>query len=92
MLSLSYTAGERFALLIAEANAPDDAAIRLIVDGNGFNLGIDTVRLGDTTFDHLEKVVLAIDEQVSELLTDMKLDVEVTGDQPRLVLIEKLQE
>ena len=87
MLALSYTASEHLDLLLAEANAPDDAAIRLVLEGDGFSLEIDTARPGDTTFDHAEKVVLAIDEQVSELLADMKLDVKVTGE---LVLIEQL--
>ena len=89
MLALSYTASEHLDLLLAEANAPDDAAIRLVLEGDGFSLEIDTARPGDTTFDHAEKVVLAIDEQVSELLADMKLDVKVTGE---LVLIEQLEE
>jgi len=89
MLALSYTASEHLDLLLAEANAPDDAAIRLVLEGDGFSLEIDTARPGDTTFDHAEKVVLAIDEQVSELLADMKLDVKVTGE---LVLIEQPEE
>ena len=89
MLALSYTASEHLDLLLAEANAPDDAAARLVLEGDGFSLEIDTARPGDTTFDHAEKVVLAIDEQVSELLADMKLDVKVTGE---LVLIEQLEE
>ncbi len=89
MLALSYTASEHLDLLLAEANAPDDAAIRLVLEGDGFSLEIDTARPGDTTFDHAEKVVLAIDEQVSELLADMKLDVKVTGE---LVLIVQLEE
>ena len=38
------------------------------------------------------KTVLAIDEQVSELLANQKLDVEVTGDQPELTLMEQRQE
>ena len=91
MLTLSYTAGECLDLLLAEANAPDDAAIRMVVDGDGFSLEIDTARPDDTTFNHGEKVVLAIDEQASELLADMKLDVKVTGEEPELVLIEHLE-
>ncbi len=66
--------------------------IRFVLDGDGFNLGIDTVRPGDTTFDHVEKVVLAIDDDVSELLADSKLDVKVRGEKSELVLIEQLEE
>ncbi len=92
MLTLSYTGSERLDLLLAEANAPDAAAIRMVFEGDEFSFEIDTPRPGDTTFDHEEKVVLAIDEQVSELLANMKLDVEVTGEEPELVLIEQLEE
>ena len=92
MLTLSYTAGERLGLMLAEANAHGDAVIRVIVEGDVISLKIDTARLGDTTFDHGGKVVLAIDEQVSELLADMQLDVKVTGEESQLVLSEQLEE
>ncbi len=92
MLSVSYTAAERLDHLLADSEAPEDAVIRFVRDGDGFDLGIDRVRPGDTTFDHLEKVVLAIDEQVSKLLADRKLDVNVRGEKPELILIERLEE
>ena len=92
MLSLSYTADERLDHMLADSEAPEDAVMRFVLDGNGFNLGIDTVRPGDTTFDHLEKVVLAIDEQVSKLLADRKLDVNISGEKSELILIERLEE
>ena len=92
MLTVSYTAGEHLDLMLAEANAHDDAVIRVIVEGDVINLKIDTARLGDTTFDHGGKVVLAIDEQVSELLADMQFDVKVTGEESELVLTEQLEE
>ena len=92
MLTLSYTAGERLGLMLAETNAHGDAVIRVIVEGDVISLKIDTARLGDTTFDHEGKVVLAIDEQVSELLSDMQFDVKVTGEESELVLTEQLEE
>ena len=92
MLTLSYTAGEHLDLLLAEANAPDGAVIRVVVEGRGVDLGIDIVRPGDTTFDHGGKVVFVIDEQTSEDLADMHLDVEVTGEESQLVLTEQLEE
>ena len=89
MLTISYTAGDRLVLMLAESNATDDAAIRFVVEGDRLDLEIDTPRPGDTTFDHEEKVVLAIDEQVSRVLATMRLDVEVTGDKPKLKLMEQ---
>ena len=92
MLSVSYTASERLYHMLADAEAPGDAVIRFVHDGKGFNLRIDKVRSGDTTFDHLEKVVFAIDAKVSKLLADKKLDVKVRGEKPELILIERLEE
>ena len=92
MLTLSYTASEYLDLLLGETNAPDDDAIRLVLEGDGFKLEYDTARPGDTTFDHEGIVVLVIDEQVSGILADMKLDVKVTGEESKLVLIDLLQE
>jgi len=91
MLIVSYTARERLALLLAEEDAPDDAAFRFFAERDGFRLAVDTARPGDTTFAHGEKVVLAIDEQVSELLADMKLDVTDTEEEPKLVLNEQIE-
>jgi len=92
MLTVSYTAGEHLDLMLAEANAPDDAVVRVVVEGRGVDLGIDIVRPGDTTFDHGGEVVLVIDEQTSEDLADMHLDVKVTGEEPELVLTEQPEE
>ncbi len=92
MLTLSYTASEHLALMLAQAEAPDDAVIRLVANDDEFGLQIDTVRPGDATFDHAEKTVLAIDEQISRLLANKNLDVVVTGDEPELRLMEQRQE
>ncbi len=92
MLTVSYTASEHLDLMLAEANVPDDAVVRVVVEGRGVDLGIDMVRPGDTTFDHGEKVVLVIDEDTSELLADWKFDVKGMGEESKLVLIEQLEE
>ncbi len=92
MLTVSYTASEHLDLMLAEANVPNDAVVRVVVEGRGVDLGIDIVRPGDTTFDHGGKVVLAIDEQASELLADRKLVVQGTGEESHLILTEQLEE
>ena len=92
MLSLSYAASEHLALMLAQAEAPDDAVFRFVADDDELGLEIDTVQPGDATFDHAEKPVLAIDEQISRLLANKKPDVDVTGDEPELTLMEQPQE
>ena len=91
MLNLSYTAGEHLAHMLADADAPDDAVIRISVEDGELELATDTVRPGDTTFTHAEKTVLAIDDQISRLLENNKLDVNVTDDQPELIMIDRLE-
>ena len=92
MLTLSYTASEYLDLMLVEADAPDDAVVRMVVEGRGVDLGIDMVRPGDTTFDHGGKVILVIDEQTSEFFADWKFDVKGMGEESKLVLIEQLEE
>ncbi len=92
MLTLSYAASEHLALMLAEAETPDDAVIRFVADDDDIGFAIDTVQPGDATFDHAEKIVLAIDEQISALLANKKLDVDVTGDQPKLKLRKQREE
>ncbi len=93
MLTLSYAASELLdQWLSSDDEAPDDAVIRLVAKDDGIGLVIDTIQPGDATFAHAEKTVLAIDEQVSRLLENKRLDVAVTGDQPELTLMDQQQE
>ncbi len=92
MFSLSYTAGEHLAYMLAEANAPEDAVIRVVAHEEKLGVVIDTVQPGDTTFAHAERTVLAIDAQISESLADKRLDLHVEDDQPELVIVEQLLE
>ncbi len=55
MFTLSDTASEHLALMLAHVEAPDDAVMRLVANGDKCGLEIDTVQPGDTTFDHAEK-------------------------------------
>ena len=89
MLVLSYEASEYFALMLAQSEAPDAAVIRLVAKDDEIGFAIDAARPGDETFAHAEKTVLAIDEQISELLANKKLVVEFTGDEPELRLMEQ---
>ena len=92
MLSLSDDAGEHLARVLAEANAPEDAVIRVVVKEGQLGLIIDTVQPGDTTFAHAERTVLGIDAQISESLTDKRLDLHVENDEAELVIVEQLME
>ncbi len=89
MLTVGHAASEFLDQMLSDDAVSDDAVMRVISRDGGFGLEIDTVQPGDETFAHSEKTVLAIDEQVSELLANNKLDVDATGDQPELRLMEQ---
>ena len=64
---------------------------RLVVKNHEIGLEIGTVQPGDSTFAHGEKIVLVIDEEVSESVADITLDALVEGDSSDLVLIERFE-
>jgi len=72
--------------MIAEADVPDDVAFRMTPQDDGFNFELVKPYPGDVTFAHAEKIVLAIDEQVSESLAKFLLDVEFVDEEPNLFL------
>ena len=90
MLTVTDTASEHLRQLLAKAS--DDAVIRVAEEDGKFGLEIGTVQPGDTTFNHEEQIILAIDSRASELLADRKLGVKGTGEESELILIHQLAE
>jgi Fe-S cluster assembly iron-binding protein IscA len=76
MLTVTQAASEHLAEMLDGANAPDEVAVRFVVEGNDLILRLDTARPGDATFDHEGRTVLLLEDGVSGLLDDSKLDVE----------------
>ena len=87
MLMVTDAAVARLAGILAEAEAPDDIAVRLVLEGRGVSLQFDSPRPDDATFPHEGRTVLMIDEQVSKLLRDRTLDMEDTDDGPQLSVL-----
>lgn len=86
MLTVTEPAVAHLADMLVEAEAPDDVAIRFVIQEQGLALGLDNERPGDATYAHGERTVLLLDEQVTQLLADKTLDVEDTAEGPRLAL------
>jgi Fe-S cluster assembly iron-binding protein IscA len=86
MLTLTESAGAHLAELLTQAQCPDEVAVRIMREGEGWALQTDTARPGDETFEHEEKTVLVLDEEAATLLTDMTLDIESGETGPSLVL------
>lgn len=86
MLAVTEAAGKHLVGLLSEAEAPDDAAIRVVVANQGLALRIDHEQEGDKTFEHDGRTVLLLDDKVSEVLSDHTLDIEQAGEGPRLTI------
>jgi hypothetical protein len=87
MFTMTETAGEYLTTVLDNVNAADEAAIRLVLDGNTLAPKLDNARPGDATFDHEGRTVLVLDEQMTQVLTESMLDVRATEEGPTLVLL-----
>jgi Fe-S cluster assembly iron-binding protein IscA len=87
MLNLTEAAGGYLSKVLEEAKASPDTAVRLAVDGDGLESKLDTVRPGDTTYNHEGRKVLLLDTRASRVLADRTMDVQTTEDGPRLGIL-----
>jgi Fe-S cluster assembly iron-binding protein IscA len=86
MLTVTDNAGAHLTQLLDEFNAPEDMAIRFVLDGKQLAPKLDSVHADDATFNHNGRTVLILDENISQALTNHTLDVQATDDGPRLML------
>ena len=86
MLTITEAAGGHLADLLAEADAADDVAVRIVREGEGWGMLKDSAGPDDDTFAHEERTVLVLDKASSQLLSERTLDVEKTPDGARLTL------
>lgn len=87
MLNLTQAAGGYLSKVLEEASASPETAVRLAVEGEGLQSTLDTVRPGDTTYNHEGRKVLLLDTQASRVLANRTLDVQPTDEGPRLGII-----
>jgi hypothetical protein len=87
MFTMTETAGEYLTTLLDNANAAEETAVRLALDGNTLTPKLDNARPGDATFDHEGRMVLMLDAQVTQVLAESMLDVRATEEGPTLVLL-----
>ena len=87
MFMMTETAGEYLIAVLDNANASEETAIRLVLEGNTLTPQLDNARPGDEKFDYAGRMVLMLDVQVSQVLDDTTLDVEATDQGPKLILV-----
>ena len=76
MLTVTRAASEYLRELLEQAQAPTQAAVRILVKPDGLKTTIDEVRSGDASFDHEGRKVLVLDEKASDVLSERTLDLE----------------
>lgn len=72
--------------MLAEASAEEGHVLRLVAqpEGRGFALAADQVEEGDETVEADGETVLVITSSLAEVLEGAVIDVDETGDGPRL--------
>lgn len=86
MLTITDAASAHLAQMLADAEAPDEVAIRIAVGEGGLVLALDAAHAEDATFDHEDRTVLVLDVEVSQLLEEKTLDVQDTEEGPQLAI------
>lgn len=80
MVTLTEAARAHLVQILDQIEAPSNMTIRFVpTDANQLIVYLDYIRSGDTTFVHDGKVVLVLDAQVAQALTQSVIDL-----QPRL--------
>ena len=86
MLTVTPGAGVRLIRKLAHKGATEDMAMRFTRRPAGWKLRLDHARPADTAITHNGRIVLLLDEAVSQAMADMTLDVTDTKAGPRLAL------
>lgn len=86
MLTVTDEARSHLSELLTKAQAPEDAAVRLVPGQQGLELTLDREQPGDTTFSKDEQKVLLVGESIASHLDEATLDIENTDSGPRLAI------
>jgi Fe-S cluster assembly iron-binding protein IscA len=88
MVTLTYTAGEHMAYMLSEHQNRDDVVVRIKLTKGDVEMQPDKIRPGDEAFDHNGRVVLVLDQQISQLLGNKTIDLMTDDDGSHLILID----
>ena len=87
MLTVTETASAHLAHLLVQASKPEDMVVRLERGTTGdLSLRFDYALPDDTTFEHMDRAVLALGPQVAPTLAGTTLDVRDDEEGPRLIV------
>jgi hypothetical protein len=86
MLQVTTAALDRLATKLAHKKTTDASTLRFSRKKNGWKLHLDEPRPEDSMFVHDGQKVLVLDGEVTEAMTNWRLDVRNTDSGPRLRL------
>jgi Fe-S cluster assembly iron-binding protein IscA len=86
MLTMTEAAGAHLSGLLGQVEAPDEAAVRIVIQEQGLSLQLDTVKPDDETFEHEGNTVLVLDKLVAEAMAERTLDIEQVEGDTRLAI------
>ncbi len=71
---VTEAARDELLAMLEQAEAPDEAAARFVIEGTQLRLTIDERQTGDARVDHAGRTVLVLDPRVAKLLRHHQLD------------------
>ena len=80
MVTVTYRAAEHMAYTLFEHQVRDDVVLRIKLTKGDVEVQPDKIRPSDETFDHNGKVVLVLDQQISQLLGNKTIDLMTDDD------------
>ena len=87
MLTVTETAGAHLAQLLAEADQPEEMAIRVEQGTTGaLTLRFDHVQPDDLTVEHEDRTVLVFDTEMAEMLGGKTIDAKDAEEGTKLVI------
>jgi hypothetical protein len=89
MFAMTQSAGAQLAHILQTKSAPQESAVRIARTPEGLALAVDQIRAGDHGFQHEDRIVLVVSEDVSEVLSDKVLRCHDTDQGPKLVIQDR---
>ncbi|MBI3129177.1 MAG: hypothetical protein HYZ11_16340 [Candidatus Tectomicrobia bacterium] len=87
MFTVTESAAAYLSEKLSEAQAPEEMGARFVLENQAVSIQIDRPGPGDTTYQHGERTVAVLDQEVAIQLAGMTLDVSETPEGPKLALI-----
>ena len=86
MLNASDAACAYISELLTSSEAPDESAVRIVIEENQLSMKLDEEKPGDETILHEGKTILLVDAEISQVLDGKTLEFEDTEEGLKLTV------